>query len=179
MNWRPSSWLLTGLLALGACGPPEGEVRELVLNYDGPKPTPIRVKGSQVFYEGEWVPDGGFVYYDKQGNVTHRGYFELGLESGEWSQLNKDGVTGVGRYNLGERHGLWAYRYASNLMREEGTYDNGKRVGTWTSYYSDGTLEAETPYVDGKIEGLVKVWDTSGKADPESSGNFKNGERTR
>lgn len=168
---------LACLLVLGTCGPPEGERRELVRHYDGPKPTPIRVNGHQLFHDGEWIPDGAFVYYDKLGNVTHRGQFELGLESGEWSQLNKDGVTGTGRFNLGERHGPWIYRYASNLVREKGSYDNGQRMGIWTTNYPDGTLEAKTPYMDGKIEGLVEVWDSSGRADPESSGLFKNGER--
>ncbi|MGK0220237.1 MAG: antitoxin component YwqK of YwqJK toxin-antitoxin module [Planctomycetota bacterium] len=167
------------LLALCACGPPEGERRELALHFDGPKPSPVRVRGEQLFHDGEWIPDGDFVYYDKQGNVTHRGQFELGLESGDWSQLSKDGVTGTGRYNLGERHGDWTYHYASKLVREEGSYDNGKRIGIWSRYYSDGSIEGKTPYVDGKIEGEVKVWDTSGKPDPESSGYFKNGERVR
>ena len=169
--------LLVCMLGLSACGPPDGELREVVRNYDGPKPSPIRVVGNQIFHDGEWMPHGAFVYYDKQGNITHQGQFDFGLESGDWSQLSKDGVTGIGSYNLGERHGSWIYSYASKLVREEGNYDNGKRIGVWTTYYSDGSVEGKIPYVDGKIEGWVQFWDSSGKAEPDSSGLFKNGER--
>ncbi len=171
--------VLLGALSLAACSPPEGDRRPLLAHYEGPSPAPIRVKGEEVFFEGKWVKDGPTIFYDKSGNVTHTGDYNLGLEAGPWTELGPDGTTGTGNYKDGERHGDWKYHYASGELQSTGTYHHGNRVGTWTRYYSDGSLEATMPYHNGMLQGIVLVYDETGAKDPEASGTFKEGERIR
>lgn len=175
----PLSWALLVALLLPACSPPEGERRPLKVHYEGPQPAPVRVEGEEVFFGGNWVKDGPTVFYDKSGNVTHRGDYKLGFEDGPWTELGPDGTTGTGPYDNGERHGEWSYHYASGELQSTGRYHRGKRTGKWLRYYSDGSLEAEMPYKDGLLEGVVLVYDETGTKDPEASGTFRDGERIR
>ena len=177
---RPSLALPTLLCLLAAsCNPPEGERRPLVAYHLGPSPAPKRVEGEEVFFDGNWVKDGPVTFYDKAGNVTHRGDYALGLESGQWTEMGADGITGTGSYREGERHGRWEYRYASDQVQSEGSYDMGRRTGLWTTYYSDGSKESEKPYVGGQLEGTVKVYDPLGNLEPMASGTFRKGERIK
>jgi hypothetical protein len=92
-------------IAAGACGgTEEGTTRPVEKSYPSGV---VRTRGTEAYFDGKWRSHGEFVYFDEDGDETHRGAFERGLETGPWTERGADGSLGKGVYLEGERHGPW------------------------------------------------------------------------
>ncbi|HEX7814310.1 hypothetical protein [Dyella sp.] len=65
-----------------------------------------------------WVRHGFFVAYSEEGVVLSEGYYEHGLEQGEWKDF-----------------------HANGQIAAHGFYDKGKEVGEWKFWMADGKPE--------------------------------------
>jgi hypothetical protein len=130
--------LLVLTLSAGACGPPtpaEGTTRALEKTWPSGV---VRARGTEVFHDGEWVKHGEVVFFDEDGDESHRGPFEHGLESGVWHERYPDGGSGRGTYRAGKRHGPWTYTHANGRLAQQGVYVDGERDGVWKSWSPSG-----------------------------------------
>ena len=166
--------LAVTLLVAAACGPPDGERRELRRTWDDGS---VRTLGQEVVQDGEWVKDGPFVFYGPDGEKVAEGAYAGGLETGAWTRWLEDGTRTEGRFENGEREGLWTFWHEEGTRQEEGHYANGVRVGRWTLWYPSGAVREENDYVDGAMHGQRRAYREDGSLDPGRSGVFENGER--
>ena len=133
--------------AFGACntGPPDGTARPLRQTWPNDI---VRIEGTQVRRDGEWLKEGPFIFRDDQGAVTFSGMYENGLEVGVWSERYEDGGAGSGPYFEGNRHGHWRYLHANGKVFQEGEYRAGERIGTWTHLSRAGEPRPSLVYED-------------------------------
>jgi antitoxin component YwqK of YwqJK toxin-antitoxin module len=140
-----------GALVSAACGPPsppEGATRALEKAWQSGV---VRTRGTEVYHDGEWVLHGEVVYFDEDGDESHRGPFEYGLESGVWHERYPDGGSARGKYRAGKRHGPWTYMHANGQMAQQGAYKDGARDGVWKfwSPLREPLPDVEYPLPDG------------------------------
>lgn len=67
-------------------------------------------------------------------------------------------------------------RYPSGEKKMTGKYEDGEREGVWSSWYRDGTLRSECRYKDGKRHGFYQTWFKNGKL--RFKGQYHHGKRT-
>jgi hypothetical protein len=133
-------------LASASCGPPptpEGTTRPLEKTWPSGV---VRARGTEVFHDGEWVKHGEQVYFDEDGDETHRGPFEYGLETGVWHERYEDGGTARGTYRAGKRHGPWTYMHANGRLAQQGVYVDGERDGVWKLWSPAGEARPDVSY---------------------------------
>lgn len=106
----------------------------------------VRVEGTEVRRGSKWIKHGDFVFYDEDGDITHQGAFEDGLESGVWSVVYDDGGKSRGEFRAGKREGRWHYSYANGRPAQEGEYRAGERVGTWKHWSPAGEVRSDLVY---------------------------------
>jgi antitoxin component YwqK of YwqJK toxin-antitoxin module len=171
------------LLLLLACGQsaPEGARREVVQHWParGSRAPIVRVRGREVVKAGDWVKEGQFVFYDRDGREVGRGGYSDGLEHGPWVQTEESSHVAKGSFRMGRREGPWAYTFSSGQQQEEGTYVSGQRTGLWQRWYEDGTLAEECTYREGKRHGECRFFGPQGSQDELLSGRYKMGERVK
>ncbi len=149
-----AAWLaLAALAALGgSCGcsskPAEGTKRDVRATWESGV---VRATGVEVYVDGKWRKEGEFVYFDKDGDETHRGSFHDGLESGVWQERYDDGGVGRGEYLAGKRHGDWTYMHKNGRLAQQGKYEAGKRVGKWKVLSPTGERLPDVDY-DGRAD---------------------------
>jgi len=180
---RPRAWsiclALAGAALAGNCsGVEEGTRRTLQDHWPARDGEDLRLRcaGEEVYQDGKWRKDGGFVFFDDIGRET-RGHYALGLETGEWLERYESDSTGQGEYRAGRREGTWTYVHADGYRQEEGTYVAGKRHGTWRSWYSSGQQRSEVRWVDGMKSGEVTYWDPDGTRNMALSGRYEDGSK--
>lgn len=133
-------------ISLAACGPddpPEGTSRPLEKTWQNGV---VRIRATEIFHDGEWVKHGPAVFFDEDGDESHRGEYDHGLESGVWTERNDDGGTGRGPYRAGKRHGAWTYMHANGRLAEEGQYVDGRRDGIWKAWAPSGAALPDKLY---------------------------------
>jgi len=169
---KPSAALLPLLLA---CGPSEGISRELRKTYeDG---VTVRVIGTEVLLDGEWVMEGAAVFFDPEGGKIAEGQYSAGLETGAWTRWLEDGTRTEGSFEAGKRTGTWTFWHAEGSRQEQGAYEGGLREGPWKRWYPGGALREENDYVAGKMHGQRRAYELDGSLDRERSGLFEEGVR--
>lgn len=138
---------LLGALGAAACAcspsTPEGTTREVKATWPSGV---VRTVGVEVFHDGAWQKRGEFVFFDEDGDESHRGSYVDGLESGAWTERYEDGVTGRGEYVRGQRHGEWTLLHPNGKLAEKGRYEAGKRVGAWKAWSPAGEPRPERTY---------------------------------
>jgi hypothetical protein len=135
-----------GALAAGACGPTEpaeGTTRALEKTWPSGV---VRARGAEVYHAGEWVKHGEVVFFDEDGDESHRGPFEFGLESGVWHERYQDGGRARGEYRAGKRHGPWTYTHANGRFAQQGAYVAGERDGVWKFWSASGEARPDVVY---------------------------------
>jgi antitoxin component YwqK of YwqJK toxin-antitoxin module len=161
-------------IAAGACGgTEEGTTRPVEKSYPSGV---VRTRGTEAYFDGKWRSHGEFVYFDEDGDETHRGAFERGLETGPWTERGADGSLGKGVYLEGERHGPWAYFHANGKYAERGSYERGKRVGEWVRFHPNQREERRGHYRDGVKVGVWQFWSHDGEPLPEKDFGAGSGE---
>ncbi|QDV06831.1 MORN repeat variant [Planctomycetes bacterium Poly30] len=159
------------------CGPSheEGEIR--TLRKEG-RAGLVSVEGRERFVDGEWQKHGEFVFFDDGGEEIARGFYENGLEQGDWTQSYEDGCRGVGAFEKGQRSGPWQTFHRNGKLQDQGVYEDGLRTGTWVSYRDDGTKLREAEYSAGKLNGRVTYFKKDGRTiEPARSGVYEDGEQ--
>jgi hypothetical protein len=63
----------------------------------------------------------------------------------------------------GVKHGWSASWYENGELESKGTYADGLRVGVWRRYFQDGSTKVEAEFHEGKQNGLMRVFDASGR----------------
>ncbi|MEZ6017038.1 MAG: hypothetical protein R3F49_18120 [Planctomycetota bacterium] len=137
---------LSGLGAwAGSCAPsiPDGTTREVRLQWPNEV---VRTTGHEVRRSGKWVKTGEFVFFDENGDETHRGSYTDGLEDGAWVERTEDGQTARGAYVAGRRDGQWKYYYPNGKLAEQGAYLAGARIGTWRQWSAAGEPRPDKVY---------------------------------
>ena len=95
-------------------------------------------------------PVGHFIELDTTGKPLVSGYFEDGLQHGEWMIQVNDHLE-KGNYVFGEKDGLWVHMYDDGHRQFEGDYILGQPEGRHRTWYQNGVLKEE-----GKFEGGAK-----------------------
>jgi antitoxin component YwqK of YwqJK toxin-antitoxin module len=71
----------------------------------------------------QWVRNGRFEAFHKNGQLASEGLYEDGLETGLWRDYHENGQ-----------------------LAAEGEYRNGNKLGTWRFWCDDGTPEEPDDY---------------------------------
>jgi hypothetical protein len=165
--------------ALGQQGNEESEnARKKIINYyhDG------NVKEIKYQYKGEYV-DSVFVF-DKQGNVTQKGFFRenvLTLKDsldnlkliasykgrtvhGYMKTFYASGhVRSISEYNMGKKNGIHLLFYDNGFLKTKECYKNGELNGIGVSYFKTGELKRKACFEMGKVEGELLEYYPNGK----------------
>jgi antitoxin component YwqK of YwqJK toxin-antitoxin module len=163
-------------LACVACGPADGTRRPLRVLWPGTGDPPApRCIGEELRHEGAWVKDGPVVFFDRAGRETQRGAYALGLESGVWTERDREtGLLGKGEYVAGRRHGEWSYFHPSGTLAQRGRYAHGLPDGVWERFEESGARASEVTWVAGKRQGRATYWDEQRRVRTELSGIYEN-----
>ena len=99
--------------------------------------------------------NGQCTEYDDSTHVIASGMYIDGQREGMWTVVTGD-QSQTGSYRMGEKHGVWKYKYLSNnQLRFEGEFKLGLPDGKHSYFYDNGGKEHEEFWRSGKP---VKVW---------------------
>ena len=137
----------------------------------------LTANGAERFEDGAWHKHGQFTFRNERGEIVSEGSYEMGLETGPWTQVYEDGARGEGSFLAGQRSGPWATYFPNGVPQDSGAYKEGRRTGEWTSRRKDGTLLRKAMFVDGKEHGPVTYFSSDGQSvDRQRTGIYRDGE---
>lgn len=134
--------------------------------------------------------EGGWTWYDKNGNVLEKVSYKNGKPEGEYFYYYENGkVKSHGYYKDGKLDGLFEkfsekgallekysniddkidgdfisfYSIGKDFAEYKAPYKNGKINGIVMQYYPDGKIQSEIPFIDGNRDGIEKKYYYNGQ----------------
>jgi len=87
------------------------------------------------------------------GNLNFEGAYKNNLKTGEWKYYNsqKGYLNSFGKYEKGERQGLWTSTNEDQIVTSEYNYQNGKKQGAYKLFNKEGVLVEQGTYENDEI----------------------------
>lgn len=121
-------------------------------------------------------PDGPWVVYHPNGQLSYKVTHKNGVFHGLWIQYWENGqLFKKINYVDGKNHGHAVVYYQDGQLMWEGYYDNNKEKGLWVTYWDNGQLDRTGFYKNGNKEGKWVQYYRDGSVDKDGTGTFKNG----
>lgn len=139
---------------------------------------------SQIGTFKDGFPDGDFISYDKNGEVSAQLHYNNGKLDGDYTSYYENGqiaekfhytngkVDGdyikyfengqklsYRKYKNGLLTGKIIYYYPNNMILRELSYSNGKINGIYKEYFENGSPMIEAKYKEGLIDDYIKLYD--------------------